>query len=243
MKISNCLLVVLLPCSLIGQTSNCRCNNDETVDTIFSFLNGKKIILCGYFDSLNGKKMYQDLSLRICGKDSVINTWLRGRYYKKDTVIDTWDRDRYYNIYKERDSLVIESIDVLPLGHNFSFQLTTWLDEKIYFNNGLLRHVISLNKDVRRYTNKEIQQIIHKYDTTPPDYYRGNNKTPSHYDISENMMVELFWAAICGNKRAAEYYHAYKAKYGPDGGDAEDYGDYMAILDYWNLCKSKSTNK
>lgn len=210
------VLTILTLSSVYGQRNKASCDCPKTqfagtnVDTTFHLSNGKTIVLCGYKNPDSKPTTFSEFVLSVCGQD---------------TIIDFWDAALTCQLRVNKDTLLVEQLQNLPTGKNFKFQETIWTTEKIYFREQKLIRQIVVNRQIRKYSQNEIQFVLKKYETA---------KTGLD-DSKMEMANKLFVAIISGSKKARHYFKEFKSKFGTlDGAFAEEYSDLIAMLELWD---------
>ena len=184
--------------------------NGQRPDTSFHFSNNKTIILCGYKNPDSKPTTFSEFILSICGQD---------------TIVDFWGAILTCRLKFEQDTLVIEDVRNLPTAIDRKYESTTWTIEKIYFANGRLFRQYTTNRQIRKYSQKEIQQTITEYETANPDLD----------DSKMELANRLFISAISGNKKARQYFSDFNTKFGTlDGAYSEEYKDLTSMLELWD---------
>jgi hypothetical protein len=121
--------------------------------------------------------------------------------------------------------LYVDELHNLPNGKNFKYQETVWTTEKIYFSGQKVVRKLVVNRQIRKYTDDEIQMVLKTYETAKSR-------------LDDNKMVianKLFVATISGNKKARQYFKEFKNKFGTlDGAYSEEYSDLTAMLELWD---------
>jgi hypothetical protein len=126
----------------------------------------------------------------------------------------------------------VEQLQNLPTGKNFKFQETIWTTEKIYFTKQKLIRKIVVNKQIRTYSQDEIQSVLTTYETA---------KTGLD-DSKMEMANKLFIATISGSKKARHYFKEFKSKFGTlDGAFEKEYSDLTAMLELWTSTENRWT--
>ncbi|WP_430400883.1 hypothetical protein [Flavobacterium sp.] len=210
------ILTFLILTSTYGQTNKNSCDCPKTeyaetkADTTFHLSNGKSIVLCGYKNPKSNPITYSEFILSVCGQD---------------TIIDFWGALLTCQLKVNKDTLFVYELQNLPIGKNFKYQETVWTTEKIYFcgQKNFRKHLV--NRQIRKYTEKEIQTVLKTYET-------------EKYGLNESKMVianKLLIATISGNKKARQYFKEFKTKFGIlDGAFAEEYSQLKAMLELWD---------
>jgi hypothetical protein len=185
-------------------------------DTIFHFSNGETIGLCGYreIDSLTKQISFSEFFLFVCGQDSVISY---GGWFLQNS-----------KLRKVRDTLFLEDCPALPIGDNFSEEEIPWTIEKIFFINGKVKVEHTINRNIRKYSPKEIQAVLNEYEQIKP----------SHLNLDDNtveLASKLFIATISGNNKARKYFNDIPHKFaGLDAIYGEIYNDIKDKLSQWD---------
>ncbi len=210
------LFAILVCASFQAQTTERTCDCPKTqyagtkADSIF-FLHGEKsIVLCGYKNKNNVPVTYSEFILSVCGQEN---------------IIDFWDAMQTCQLKVNHDTLLVEELKFLPSGEYFSFQPTVWIIEKIYFVNEKLVRRVEVNRKIRKYTTKEIQQVLIAFNTAA----KGLD------DSKMELANKLFIASISDNKKARKYLKDFEHKFGTlDGAFAEEYEDLVGMLELWD---------
>jgi len=199
-----------------GQTNKAICNCPKTqyagikADTTFHLSNRKTIVLCGFKNTDTKPITFSEFVLSVCGQNK---------------IIDFWDSEQTCRLKVVKDTLLVQELQNLPNGKNFKTQEAIWTIEKIYFNGQKLVRKLAVNRQIRKYSQNEIQTVLKNYETAK----RG---------LDENKMLianKLFIATISGDKKARQYFEEFKNKFGTlDGAFAEEYSDLTAMLTLWD---------
>jgi hypothetical protein len=210
------ILTFLTLTSVYGQTKKTSCDCLKTqyagtkADTTFYLSNGKTIVLCGYKNPDSKQTTFSEFILAVCGQD---------------TIIDFWGAVLTCRLKVNKDTLLIDQLQILPTGTNFKFQETVWTTEKIYFSGQKIVRKLVVNKQIRKYNQNEIQSVLKTYETA----------TPGLDDSKMEIANKLFVATISGDKKARQYFEESKNKFGTlDGAFAEEYSDLTAMLELWD---------
>lgn len=202
--------------SVYGQTNKVSCDCPQTqyagtkADTTFHLSNGKTIVLCGYENPDSNPTTFSEFVLAVCGQD---------------TIIDFWGAVLTCRLKVRRDTLLIDQLQNLPTGKNFKFQETVWTTEKIYFNGQEPIRELVVNRQIRKYSQGEIQSVLKIYETAK------SGLDDSKMEIAN----KLFIATISGDKKGRQYFKEFKNKFGTlDGAFAEEYSDLTAMLELWD---------
>ncbi|WP_181182435.1 hypothetical protein [Sphingobacterium lumbrici] len=202
--------------SVYGQANKASCDCPKTqyagtkADTTFYLSNGKTVVLCGYKNPDSEPTTFSEFILAVCGQD---------------TIIDFWGAVLTCRLKVNKDTLLVDQLQNLPAGKNFKFQETVWTTEKIHFSGQKLVRKLVVNRQIRKYSQDEIQSVLKTYETA---------KT----GLDDNKMEianKLFIATISGDKKARQYFREFKSKFGTlDGAFAEEYSDLTAMLELWD---------
>lgn len=210
------LLTVLTFTTSIGQNQILDCNCPTTqiagtnADTIFHLPNGKAIVLCGYNHPDSKPPTFSEFSLAVCGQD---------------TIIDFWGALLTCRLRVNHDTLLIQELQNLPTGKNFKFKETVWTTEKIFFSGQKVVRKLDVNRQIRKYNPDEIHIVLNAYETAKPGLDESKMELANR----------LFVAAISGDKKARQYFKAFKSKFGTlDGAFAEEYRDLTKMLELWD---------
>jgi len=215
----NCITIILTfltLSSVFGQMKKTSCDCPKTqfagtkADTAFYLSNGKKIVLCGYKNPDSNPTTFSEFVLAVCGQD---------------TIIDFWGAVLTCRLKVNKDTLLVDQLQNLPTGKNFKFQETVWTTEKIYFSEQKIVRKLVINRQIRKYSQDEIQSVLKIYETA---------KTGLD-DSKMEIANKLFIATISGDKKARQYFKEFKSKFGTlDGAFAEEYSDLTAMLELWD---------
>lgn len=210
------IFIFLTLTSVNGQTKKTSCDCPKTqyagtkVDTTFYFSNGKTIVLCGYKNPDSKPTTFSEFILAVCSQD---------------TIIDFCGAELTCRVKVNKDTLLIDQLENLPIGINFKFKETVWTTEKIYFNGQKIVRKLIVNRQIRKYNRNEIQLVLKTFET-------------ASLGLDDNKMEiakKLFIATISGNKKARLYFKEFKNKFGTlDGAFAEEYSDLTAMLVLWD---------
>ncbi|MEO6883859.1 MAG: hypothetical protein ABI199_07525 [Bacteroidia bacterium] len=202
--------------SVYGQTKTVSCDCPKTeyagtkADTTFYLSNGKAIALCGYKNTDSKPTTFSEFILSVCGQD---------------TIIDFWDAELSCRLKINKDTLLVDELQNLPIGKNFKFQEIVWTTEKIYFNGQKVIRKLLVNRQIGQYDETKIHSVLKAYETAKPG-------------LDDSKMVianKLFIATISGNPKARQYFKEFKNKFGIlDGAFAEEYSDLTAMLELWD---------
>ncbi len=209
-------MTILTLTSVYGQANKASCDCPKTqyagtkADTTFYLSNGKTVVLCGYKNPDSEPTTFSEFILAVCGQD---------------TIIDFWGAVLTCRLKVNKDTLLVDQLQNLPAGKNFKFQETVWTTEKIHFSGQKLVRKLVVNRQIRKYSQDEIQSVLKTYETA---------KT----GLDDNKMEianKLFIATISGDKKARQYFREFKSKFGTlDGAFAEEYSDLTAMLELWD---------
>lgn len=210
------ILIFLTLTSVFGQTKTTSCDCPKTqyagtkADTSFHLSNGKTIVLCGYKNVDNKPTTFSEFILAVCGQD---------------TIIDFWGAILTCRLKVNKDTLLVEQLQDLPTGKNFKFQETIWTTEKIYFSRQKLVRKLIVDREIRKYSQDEIQSVLRAYKIA---------KTGLDRDKME-LANKLFIATISGDKKARQYFKEFKTKFGIlDGVFSEEYRNLTTMLKIWD---------
>lgn len=212
-------LTCLILATALGQNkSGCNCPKNSMKgslegnkpDTAFHFSNNNTIILCGYKNPDSDPKTFSEFTLSICGQD---------------TIIDFWGAVLTCKVKAYNDTLFVDQLESLPIGKKFKFQKTVWMTEKIFFSNDQVGRMLTVNRNIRKYTEQEINSVLTEFENT----IKG-------FDIKKMELVyKLFIATISGSITSRQYFKEFGNKFWTlDGGDKEEYDDLRAMLALWD---------
>lgn len=213
------ILTILTLTTGFGQTKKVACDCPKThyvgtmADTTFYLSNGKTIVLCGYKNPDSKLTNFSEFILAVCGQD---------------TIIDFWSAVLTCRLKANNDTLFIEQIENLPTGKNLEYQETVWTTEKIYFRGKSLNRKLTVNRQISKYNQNEIKQVLTSYETAKAG-------------LDENKMEianKLFIATISGSRTARQYFKEFRTKFGIlDGAFVEEYNDLTSMLKLWDKHK------
>jgi hypothetical protein len=143
----------------------------------------------------------------------------------QDTIIDFWGAVLKCRLKINNDTLLVDQLENLPTGENLKYQETIWTTEKIYFTGRKVVRKLVVNRQIRKYTQAEIQTVLKAYETEKAGL--DDNKM--------RIANRLFIATISGDNTARLYFKEFKSKFGAlDGAFAEEYNDLTAMLELWD---------
>lgn len=210
------ILTFLTLTPAFGQSKKTSCDCPKTqyagtkADTSFQLSNGKTIVLCGYRNPNDKPATFSEFILAVCGQD---------------TIIDFWDAVLTCRVKINHDTLLVDQLENLPTGKNFEFQETIWTTEEIYFSGQKLVRKLMVNRQIRNYSQNEIQSVLKAYEMAK------TGLDESKMEIAN----KLFMATISGDKKAREYFKEFKNKFGTlDGAFAEEYTALTSMLELWD---------
>ncbi|TGE23745.1 hypothetical protein E5K00_00595 [Hymenobacter aquaticus] len=209
------LTFLTLP-SIYGQTKATSCDCPKTQyagtksDTTFHLSNGKTIVLCGYKNPDSKPATFSEFILAACGQGKIINFW---------------GATLTCRLRVNKDVLLVDNLRNLPTGKGLKYQETVWTTEKIFFSGQKVIREVTVNRQIRKYSQDEIQTVLKMYKTA----------TPGLNDSKMKLANKLFIATISGNKNARQYFKEFKSRFGTlDGAFAEEYHDLTAMLELWD---------
>ena len=210
------VFTVLIFTTVFGQEKKVICDCPKTpfagtkADTTFHLSNGRTIVLCGYKNPESKPTTYSEFVLAACGQD---------------TIIDFWGAVLKCRLKINNDTLLVDQLENLPTGENLKYQETIWTTEKIYFTGRKVVRKLVVNRQIRKYTQAEIQTVLKAYETEKAGL--DDNKM--------RIANRLFIATISGDNTARLYFKEFKSKFGAlDGAFAEEYNDLTAMLELWD---------
>lgn len=195
---------------------DCKCAENDfagtKTDTVYQLSNGKRIALCGYRNIENNPIDFSEFVLSVCGE-------------KK--IIDFWDATETCNLRTKKDTLIVEELINLPTKKDRNYETNIWGIDKIYFANNKVIKKHFINKNIKRYTEKEIAKTLKEYEN-------ANEKLD---DEKMQLVNRLFIATISENKKARDYFYKFENKYKLDGALSEEYSDLKSMLEIWDVQK------
>lgn len=209
-------MTVLALTNAFGQDNKVSCDCPKSqfagtrADTTFYLSNGKTIVLCGYKNPDSKPTTFSEFILAVCGQD---------------TIIDFWGAVLTCRMKVKEDTLLVDQLENLPTGENFKYQETVWTTEKIYFRGSKVVRKLVVNRQIRKYTQAEIQTVLKTYETEKAG-------------LDDNKMIianTLFIATISGDNKARQYFKEFETKFGIlDGAFSEKYIDLTAMIALWD---------
>jgi hypothetical protein len=209
------ILAILTFASVFGQIQQVNCDCPKTIwagtkpDSIFYLANGKTIVLCGYKNPDIEPTTFSEFILAVCGQDS---------------IIDFWGAVLTCRLKVNKDTLLVEQLQNLPIGKDFKYQETVWTTEKIYFSGQKIVRKLVVNRQINKYNHDQIKSVIKSYEAASPG-------------IDESKMeiaCLLFIATISGDKTSRQYFNEFRRKFILDGDFAEGYNDLTKMLNQWD---------
>ena len=193
---------------------NCPKNaySPTKVTAEFNLSDGRKVVLCGNKDTeiIKGETLYSEFVLAVCNESNIIENW---------GALDLC------RVQAVKNSVRVETLINLPVGQNNSYRETVWTVEQIYFLNDKPVKNLSINKNIPRYTTKQINSTLKEFETAP------NANT----DYTDNLADKLFISAISGSKKARIDLLTFKKKFTTlDGSIAESYDKDLEMLRLWD---------
>jgi hypothetical protein len=186
---------------------------DNEPKTAFEFSNGKKVLLCGYVEEQNRKKIYSEFVISECGTDS---------------IIDFWSAVESYEVEFEADTLKLVKLKVLAIADSRALERSPWLTENFYYKGNILKRELRLNPKVR-YSKNQIDETLKEYEST---IWKTQNTSLSEEYNDDKMLLanRLMIAAISGSSKADSYFKDFDYKFKPDGAYAEWYEEMKELL-------------
>ncbi|MFM1999337.1 MAG: hypothetical protein RL204_1284 [Bacteroidota bacterium] len=179
-------------------------------DTTLSLLNEKTIFLCGYPIEVGKEKFFSQFTLGLCGQEPISGHW---------------DDKSLCKINTQSDTLFVEETISLPIGEKMEYLKTNWSVEKFHYENKELIQSISINRNIRKYSKKEINQTIKLYE---------NSDLNGDSDILD-IMNKLFIATISGDLQCREYFKNLPTKFNKlDGENLQAYQILQEKLVLWD---------
>lgn len=216
MKILTLILVVLFSSNLLfGQ--NCACPSDnisgnKKPNKTFKFSNGKSIGLCGDFTIQNNEKQYSESVIYKCGQE---NSLLE------------FDGTTSYTIEQNKDTVIIQEFYIIANGKNLSLKWSKFYLTKLFWESAQLKQKSYYKKDLRKYSDFEIEKVLNEYRTT-------QNYKILNFDKILLIGHRLFWAYASGSKKAGQYLEDFENKYGPfDGAISEEFNDIFTTYEHY----------
>ncbi len=183
-------------------------------DTAFIFSNGSELLLCGYSELKDGRKIYSEFVLSECGKDS---------------IVDFWSAVEEYEILFEQDTLHLQKLELLALDNNREFVKKKWLTESLYYENGELKRTKKLNPEVK-YSQRQTDQSLQEYEST---HWKTQIEASEEYtEAKMELANRLLIAAVSGSEKAELYFKEFYSKFKPDGAYAEWYHEMADMLEF-----------
>ena len=198
-----------------GQVKDvCICPKSDlastTADSIFTLSNNKKIALCGYRNLESLPVTFSEFVLAECN----------GKY-----ILDSWDATQICRIEVQKDTLMVNELYILPTGKKFDPVEIVWSTEKIYFSNDRPIKKRFINRQIRKYSEKEILEVLSLYET---------KISTIEFDKMQ-IARKLFVATISGSNKARQYFLNFPEKCGIlDGAYKEEYRELISMLQLWD---------
>ena len=196
--------------------NNCSCAKNEFTetksDTIYKLSSGKSIALCGFRNVENNPVDFSEFVLSVCGENK---------------IIDFWDATQNCNLRVNKDTLFVEELINLPTQENRNYETNVWGIDKIYFVKDKVIRKHLLNKNIRKYSEKEISKTLQEYE----------NANQTLNDEKMELVNRLFIASISEDKKARKYFYEFNGKYELDGAFGEEYSDLKSMLELWESKK------
>lgn len=207
-----------------GNCDTCAASKyvESEPDTAFTFSNGSKLLICGYLELREGKKIYSEFVLSECGNDS---------------IIDFWSAVEEYEIQFEQDTLQLQKLELLALGNNVELVKEKWLTEYFYYENGKLKREKKLNSEIK-YSQKQIDQSLQEFEST--HWQKQNGASEEYTEQKMKLANSLMIAAASGSEKAEMYFREFKNKFQPDGAYLEWYQQMIGLLESAKKLKNKS---
>ncbi|RIJ42482.1 hypothetical protein [Pontibacter oryzae] len=198
-----------------GDCDECAASKyaESEPDTTFIFSNGNKLLICGYPELREGKKIYSEFVLSECAKDS---------------IIDFWSAVEEYEIRFEQDTLQLQKLELLALGNNRELVKEKWLTEYFYYENGKLEREKKLNS-VARYSQAQIVQALQEFEST--QWQKQIGATEEYTEKKMKLANSLMIAAASGSEKSEVYFKEFKTKFQPDGAYLEWYEQMAELLE------------
>lgn len=216
------LLFLFMVCSLSLEAQDCKCvynHYDSTLAApakVFSFSKNRTIGMYGEYYAEGKDTTYSEIILCLCGQ--------------KKIILDRSDDPTIsFKVRKRKDTLWIEEIAGLPIGKDYEIVWKPFYVQKFFFNKEELQHAGYYRKEVKRFTDKQIEEVLKQYKKIKT----GN----ADYTIA--VAYRLFWATVSGNKKAEALLSSIPAKFnGLDGAYAQEWHEIMATLNHWKSWKT-----
>ena len=188
---------------------DCKCPKNDLgankIDTIYKFSNENSIALCGY---RNEDETFSEFLLADC---------------KNNKVLDYWGAVQTCKIYQKENKLIVEELVALPINSN-NYEDVTWRFVEFYSENNIFKSKNTINKNLPKYSQKQIDGIIKQYETS-------DNKLNDNCIVLAN---KLFISAISGSQKAKQCFLEFPTKFkGLDGALSEEYHDLESMLSAW----------
>ncbi|GHA74551.1 hypothetical protein [Pontibacter akesuensis] len=181
-------------------------------DTVFTFSNGKKLLICGYSEILDNRKAYSEFILSECGNDS---------------IVDFWGAVEAYEVEYASDTLQLQKIELLAVGDNRTLVKEKWLTEYFYYKEDILQREKKLNSKIG-YSQSQIEQTLQEYEHTQWKTQNGSSEayTEEKMELANRLMI----AAASGSGKAESYFKKFDSDFQPDGAYAEWYQQMADLL-------------
>ena len=180
-------------------------------DTAFNFNNGKRLLICGYYEPQNGRKVFSEFVLSECGDTD---------------IIDFWDATEQYEIEYSQDTLKLHKLELLALGSNRELVHSPWLTEYFYYKGNKLKRDLRFNASIK-YNQDQILETLQEFENTQ---WMAQHTAPEAY-VEEKMVLanRLMISAVSGSDKAEAYLKEFDSKLKTDGAYAEWYDELLEL--------------
>ncbi|GAB3194312.1 hypothetical protein ABID22_000261 [Pontibacter aydingkolensis] len=180
-------------------------------DTAFTFSNGKRLLICGYYELQDGKKVFSEFVLSQCGDRD---------------IVDFWEAAERYEVVYTQDTLKLHKLELLALGANRELVRRPWLTEYFYYKGNRLKRDVKYNTTIK-YNHDQISETLHEYENTT---WLALSTAPENYEEEKMVLANrLLISAISGSDKAEEYLKDFNNKIKAEGAYAEWYTQIVEL--------------
>jgi hypothetical protein len=195
----------------------CDCydsTSENKPNKVFAFTKGLKYSMCGYEnteeDGIPGS--FSEFTIYDC---------------KRDAILYEWGATQSCFIKFKNDTIFIEELYPIPNGSNREVNYLPFYTSKLFLKNNELIEEKHFRKDLKKYTSKEIAQVL--------EAYKVHNEYSKNKNSEEFIKIvnQLFWAYYSGDKKAESILTKLKnIEYG-DGAIAEEFEEHIGTFEIY----------
>ncbi|MBC5994925.1 hypothetical protein [Pontibacter cellulosilyticus] len=180
-------------------------------DTAFNFTNGRRLLICGYYDVEAGRKVFSEFVLSECGDRR---------------IIDFWEAAERYEIEFKQDTLKLHKVELLALGDNRELVNSHWLTEYYYYKGNRLKRDVKLSSGIK-YSQHQIMETLREYENMEWQAQDSGSET----DMQEKMAlgIRLLIASMSGSYTAETYLEEYNNRLKAEATYTEKYRQLLAM--------------